>query len=230
LEHTLLYATISRGVKSGGFTTHNTTNGAMANPFATEKLLAYEIGVKSDITPTLRVNASVFHYDYTDQQILSKALDTVSNSYIGVFVNVPKSRIDGGEVEVTWLPVEGLAINQYAGYKTGKYTSTILNGDTPPKNFDGQDLSFPKLNYGGNISYAIPLGTLQLTPEFNYSYHDSYSQLFLLGPDYTVPSYWLANANLTLSPADSIPGTISPGTSSFRVALWPRPGSRRPSV
>lgn len=202
-EHTLLYATISRGVKSGGFTTHNTTSGAMANPFSPEKLLAYEIGVKSDVTPTLRINASAFHYDYTDQQILSKVLDTVSKSYIGVFVNVPKSRIDGGEAEVTWLPAEGLAINQYAGYKSGKYTSTILNGDTPPKNFDGQDLSFPKLTYGGNLSYALPLGSLRLTPEFNYSYHDTYSQLFLLGPDYTVHSYWLANANLTLAPGDS---------------------------
>ena len=212
-ERTLLYGSISRGVKSGGYNIHNTTNAASVGPFAPEKLLAYELGIKSDVTPTLRLNASVFYYDYRDEQVLSKVFDPVSQSYIGSFVNAPKSEIHGAELEATWRPLAGLNIDQYIGYKMGKYKSGILNGDTPPKDFNGADLSFPKLSYGGDVSYDIPFGGFRLTPEVNYSYHEEYKQLFLLGPDYTLPSYWLANANLTLSPAQG---------KSWTAALWVR--------
>jgi len=212
-DRTLLYGTISRGVKSGGYNIHNTVNAAGVGPFAPEKLLAYELGIKSDVTPTLRLNASVFYYDYRDEQVLSKVFDPVSQSYIGSFVNAPTSEIHGAELEATWRPVTGLNIDQYLGCKQGKYKSAILNGDSPPKDFNGQDLSFPKLSYGGEVSYELPLGRFKLTPEVNYSYHGEYKQLFLLGPDYTLDPYWLANANLTLSPARG---------KSWSAALWVR--------
>ena len=48
-EGTLIYESISRGVKSGGFTAHNTTTAAVADPFGPEKLTAYEVGVKSEL-------------------------------------------------------------------------------------------------------------------------------------------------------------------------------------
>jgi iron complex outermembrane receptor protein len=210
---TLLYGTISRGVKSGGYNIHNTVNAISVGPFAPEKLLAYELGIKSDVTPSLRLNASVFYYDYRDEQVLSKVFDPVSQSYIGSFVNAPKSEIHGAELEASWRPIAGLNIDQYLGYKQGKYKSAILNGDIPPRDFDGQDLSFPKLSYGGDISYDLPLGALKLTPELNYSYRSRYEQLFLLGPDYTLDAYWLANANLTLAPAQG---------KSWSAALWVR--------
>ena len=96
-------ASISRGVKSGGFTAHNTVTAPAADPFQPEKLTAYEIGVKSDITRTLRVDASVFYYRYKDQQILGKVFDETSQSFIGRFVNA-NSRISGGEVDLEWRP------------------------------------------------------------------------------------------------------------------------------
>src|SRR6202171_3770211 len=63
-EGTLIYESISRGVKSGGFTAHNTTTTAVADPFGPEKLTAYEVGVKSDVTRTLRIDAAAFYYRY----------------------------------------------------------------------------------------------------------------------------------------------------------------------
>jgi len=203
LDRVLLYATISRGVKSGGYNIHNTTSPLGVGPFQPEKLLAYELGIKSDVTSTLRINASVFYYDYKDQQVLSKTLDAVSQSYIGIFVNAPKSEIHGGELELVWRPIPDLSISQYLGYKEGKFKSKILNGDAPqPTNFDGRPLDFPKLSYGGDVAYDLHLGSYKLTPSINYDFHDTYKQLFLLGPDYTVQSYWLANANLMLAPAE----------------------------
>ena len=211
--NTLLYYSISRGVKSGGFTAHNTTSVSVIDPFEPEKLLDYEVGIKSDVTHTLRVNASAFYYHYLDQQILGKIFDAGSGSYIGRFVNA-NSRIAGGELEVQWQPLQGLNISQYAGYTVGYYQSHILNSNTPPIDYDGAPLSFPKWSYGGDASYGFDVGAFKITAETNYSFHDTYSQFYLLGSSvFTVPKYWLANANLSLSPAAGAP---------WEFTLWGR--------
>jgi iron complex outermembrane recepter protein len=208
-DKTLLYWSISRGVKSGGFTAHNTTTAAAADAFEPEKLTAYEIGVKSDLSSTLRVDAAVFYYRYKDQQILGKVFDFVSDSYIGRFVNAD-SRISGGEVEVEWRPLAGLSVSQYFGFAEGYYTSTLLNSSTPAVDYDGQPESFPKITYGGDVSYGWNAGNYKVTAESNYSFHDTYSQFYLLGSnDFTIPRYWLTNANLSLSPASGAPWTVT---------------------
>jgi iron complex outermembrane recepter protein len=213
-EGTLLYGSISRGVKSGGFTTHNTLAAAQVNPFHPEKLTAYELGFKSDLTPTLRLNGAVFHYKYKDQQILTTVFDTFSQSYIGIFTNTD-SRIEGGELQLAWRPLAGLNISQYLGFAEGYYTKPLYSINQAgaagtPVNFDGRPLSFPKISYGGDVSYDWNVQDYKLTLESNYSFHDTYSQWFLLGSsDFTVPKYWLANANLTLSPASGAPWTVT---------------------
>ncbi len=207
---TLIYESISRGVKSGGFTAHNTTSAAAVDPFEPEKLLAYEIGAKIDITGTLRINAAAFLYRYKDQQILGKVLDALSGSYIGRFVNVPESRIAGSEVELQWRPLPGLSLSQYAGYTVGYYESYLPNSSTPAVDYDGVAESIPKWSYGGDAAYAFAVAGYTVTAESNYSFHDAYSQFYLLGSnDFTIPRYWLANANLSLSPASGAPWTVT---------------------
>ena len=208
-DKTLIYWSISRGVKSGGFTAHNTTTAASADAFEPEKLTAYEVGIKSDVTENLRVDAAVFYYRYKDQQILGKVFDYGSDSYIGRFVNAD-SRISGGEVELEWRPLAGLSVSQYFGFAEGYYTSTLLNSSTPAVDYDGQPESFPKISYGGDLSYGWNVGAYKVTAESNYSFHDTYSQFYLLGSnDFTIPKYWLANANLSLSPASGAPWTLT---------------------
>jgi iron complex outermembrane recepter protein len=204
---TLFYASISRGVKSGGFTAHNATDATAINIFQPEVLIAYETGFKTDIAPTLRLNGALFHYNYHDQQVLVALLEPLSQSLIGSFVNAPRSEIDGGELELTWQPTAGIHIGQYLGYKSGKYTSSFVTYDSQASlaaghdvfiDYNGKDLSFPKLSYGGSVAWTFDFGNCAITADTNYSYRDSYDQLLLLGSGYTLDSYWLANANLTL--------------------------------
>ena len=212
----LVYGSISRGVKSGGFTAHNLTSADP--PFKPETLLAYELGVKADLATHVRVNASVFYYDYRDQQVLSKFL--TPTGYIGSFLNAPKSRIEGGELELDWVPGNGFELSQYLGYKDGKFTAPVFNSSNA--DFDGKDIDFPKLSYGGQVSYAVPVGRYRLKGEANYSYHDKYDQLFLLEavnasaqltgpPQFQIDAYWLANASIELSPVSG---------AAWTVALW----------
>jgi iron complex outermembrane receptor protein len=213
IPDTLLYASASRGVKSGGFTAHNTLAAAQVDPFFPEKLTAYEIGVKSDIGRTLRIDAATYLYRYRDQQILTKVFDDASQSFIGIFTNA-NARISGAELELDWLPLSGLTITQYAGWVQGFYESPLFDGNVAPgkplgTDYDGRPESIPKWSYGGDVQYAIPVGNYKLTPEINYSFHDTYSQFFLLGSnDFTIPPYWLANANLEFAPSSGGPWSV----------------------
>ena len=209
LAGTLVYGSISRGVKSGGFTAHNTVAAPAADPFEPEKLTAYEVGIKSDITSTLRVDTALFYYRYHDQQILGTLYDPVYG-LIGRFVNAD-SRLNGGEVQLEWHPLAGLSLSQYYGFVEGYYTSNLIDNTVqPPVNYDGRPESIPKNTYGGDVSYAWDVGTYRVTADSNYSFHDTYSQFFLLGSNaFTIPAYWLANANLSLSPASGAPWTFT---------------------
>jgi iron complex outermembrane recepter protein len=204
---TLVYESVSRGVKSGGFTAHNTVAAPVAEPFEPEKLTAYEVGIKSDVTSTLRLDAAAFYYRYKGEQVLGKVFDAVSQSYVGKFVNAD-SRLAGGEVELEWRPVAGLSISEYAGFVEGYFTNKVL--DSNAVDYNGRPLSVPKWSLGGDVSYGWDIAGYRLTAESNYSFHDTYSQFYLLGSsDFTIPKYWLANANISLSPASGAPWTVS---------------------
>ena len=76
--------------------------------------------------------------------------------------------------------------------------------------FDGRPLTFPKWSYGGDLAIAWSLGGYRLTAGIQLQLHDTYSQFFLLGSsDSPIPNYWLANANLSLSPASGAPWTVT---------------------
>jgi outer membrane receptor protein involved in Fe transport len=208
-DNTLLYASISEGVKSGGFTSYNVPSATAVPAFKPEVLWAYETGFKSSFADdTLQLNGSVYYYDYHNQQVQS-AIWTTAYGAIGAIVNAPKSHIYGGELEAEWRPTQDLFITQSLGYKDGSFDNfTGLNiadssvaGTAVYVNYKGAKVGFPPLSYNGSISYQWDLGGYALEPEVDYAFHDQRKPL-LLGPTYNIPSYWLANANLTLSPTN----------------------------
>ncbi|WP_298021016.1 TonB-dependent receptor [uncultured Parasphingopyxis sp.] len=94
----LLYGRVSTGYKSGGF--NLTSDG---QPYDPEDIMAYEIGLKSDLFNGLaRVNVDAFYYDYTDLQLtsLGVAADGVTP---GQFTqNAAASTIWGIEIDTQW--------------------------------------------------------------------------------------------------------------------------------
>jgi iron complex outermembrane receptor protein len=207
-ESTLLYASISRGVKSGGFSAHNTTVLAQTEAFKPEKLLAYEVGFKSDLSDSLRLNGAVFYYDYRDQQVLGIDWDPTYGP-IGTILNAPRSKLYGGELELEWAPLSGLTITQALGYKEGEYTdfdavdlpSSQAAGGPVLKDYEGDSLNFPKLSYQGGIAYTWRVADLDLTAQADYSYRSDYNSW--LGKKYDIDGYWLADARFEVSPVGS---------------------------
>lgn len=106
----LLYGTLSNGFKSGGFNGANSNTTQQLQPYQEEVLTSYELGAKTTLLDgSMQLNAATFFYDYEDKQEQDVAVTFVGN--IAGLTNVPKSEIFGAEVDLQWLPMEGLSIN-----------------------------------------------------------------------------------------------------------------------
>jgi iron complex outermembrane recepter protein len=202
----LVYGSLSRGIKSGGFTAYNTFNEAALTPFRPEVLEALEVGFKNDLSRSLRINAAVYHYEYRDQQILDAVPNPIATqSPIGKIVNAPRSTIDGLEIEMTWRATPELTLTQFLGYKEGKfveYTAVLPAGN----DLAGKPLYFPRKSYGASANYRTTLGAWFVGAQMDVSYHDkTRSFLSRINPsyDFEVPAYWLANARLEVAPVNA---------------------------
>ncbi len=208
----MIYAEVSRGIKSGGFTTYNTGTPKIGTaPFQPEKLWAYEIGNKLELPAAhLRLNVAAFYYQYQDEQIQAAVLNATTG-LIGSIINAPRSHLYGGEAEITWTPIENLTLSQSLGESVGAFDefSSLLSASKPPGsavfvgtylNRAGEALPSPKFTANGSISYRWDLGRYYLTPSADYSLRTTYNSLF--GSLYNVPGYTLVNAHLTFSPAN----------------------------
>lgn len=213
----MLYANVSKGIKSGGFTTYNGSQSAP--PLKPEVLWAYQTGFKSNLFDrTLQLNGSAFYYHYENQQIQSAVWGATGP--VGSLVNAPKSHVYGGELQSIWAPIENLKITQDIGWKDGKFDefNNFLNipatvakcpvaaNCVPPlgtpvfNNEKGARLGFPPLSYNGSISYLWHIfSNYTLETEGDWAFHDHLNPL-LLGPLFNVRSYWLSNLNFTIAP------------------------------
>lgn len=114
-DNLLLYASASKGFKSG---TYNT---ALVSPTAVpvnpETLYAYELGFKSDPSRKLRVNGSFFYYDYKNIQFFAQ------QGNASALLNAGAAKLYGAELEAVWRPVRGFSINAAATYEHSEYTN-----------------------------------------------------------------------------------------------------------
>jgi iron complex outermembrane receptor protein len=102
----MLYASINRGVKGGGFSQPAAVPPTSPNllGFGPEKLTSYEVGSKSTfLEGRARFNADIFYYDYKDYQAYEQI------GFIQSIVNL-RSRIKGAEAELAVVPAKGLEL------------------------------------------------------------------------------------------------------------------------
>jgi len=125
----LIYANISRGHKSGAFITAGATSAGQFAPAKPESVLAYEAGVKfSDAAHRITVSAAGFYYDYDDKQLKGKAIDPRLGPLSGL-INVPKSHVVGAEVDLSWRPIDGLALKTAGSRTYSRIDGNFINYD-----------------------------------------------------------------------------------------------------
>ena len=122
-DDVLLYASVQRGFKSGGYN----IGSSQRDPFEPEKIWSYEIGAKSELLDrALLLNASAFWYDYTNLQ----AQDSVGNQPI--IRNVGKARVRGFEVETVVRPTEFFKLEGALTYVDAQFTEGQLTEPLRP--------------------------------------------------------------------------------------------------
>lgn len=143
-EDVLLYASVSRGYKAGGFPLLPASAADQFDPVVQEAVLAWEAGFKWSLAErTVQLNGAVFRYDYDDKQVRARTSVPLFGQ-LERLINVPESRVTGAEIALAWRPLLGLDIQ--AGYtlidsEVLKARSGVFGSDGQPIDFTGD--AFP---------------------------------------------------------------------------------------
>ncbi|PCI44964.1 MAG: hypothetical protein COB49_10575 [Alphaproteobacteria bacterium] len=198
----LVYASVSRGFRSGGFNGRPFSPTDLT-PFDEEKTTAYEVGFKADMMEkTVRLNVAGFYTDYKDIQLTATTLND-QGQFIVLTANAGKAKIYGLEAELQAKPTEDIFLYGSVGYAD--------NGNVSPlKGFDfdtstGGNLpgaSEWTLSLGGNYDFEVGNNMVGMVG-VDYSYrsrydHQASNQTATVAED----GYGLLNARLTVGPDD----------------------------
>jgi outer membrane receptor protein involved in Fe transport len=154
----LLYASVSKGYKAGGWPTTGAFLLSSYRAVKQESLLDYEAGFKAQLLDRkLSLNGAAFWYEYRDKQLLGRIPDPIFTA-LPALVNIPKSRVKGAELEMTAVPIEGLQLSGSVIYLDAKITEfTGLNAAGAPNNFAGSAIPFTsKWQYIASVDYTVP--------------------------------------------------------------------------
>ncbi len=118
----LVYANVSKGYKGGSFPLFGPSVDTETAPAKQESVLAYEAGFKATLFDRhVQLNGAVFHYDYSDKQFDGRIILTPNIfGAIQSVVNVPKSRVNGAELQLDVVPFRGLTLSEGATYLSTK--------------------------------------------------------------------------------------------------------------
>ncbi|MFT5328991.1 MAG: iron complex outermembrane receptor protein [Parasphingorhabdus sp.] len=198
-DRTLVYASISRGFKSGGFQGQLTFDPTVLQPFGDEKLTAYELGIKTRLFSNFQLNAAVFDYEYSDAQIYGPLFDSPVGVLFGI-ANVGDARVKGIEADARWRPAEGLDVRFGVGMIDTEVTKSVVAGVT-----QGSVLpNSPRLTLNGRMKYEWSLSDraiADITLSGNYQSRVRFD--IVRSPAEAVEGgYFLGNAEIGVSLAD----------------------------
>jgi outer membrane receptor protein involved in Fe transport len=141
----LIYASVSKGYKSGSFPLLSASDASQFNPVTQESVLAYEIGAKLTLLErTAQINGAIFYYDYSDKQFKGRVIANPDIfGPLEALVNVPKSRVQGAEIQLDLAPTDGLRFTIGATYLDTKIKGSFVNYDSYGNQVDFGGSSFP---------------------------------------------------------------------------------------
>jgi iron complex outermembrane receptor protein len=163
-DQTDVFFTYSKGFKSGLFDTSSFS----PHVIQPETLKAYELGIKSNPTPTFQVSASVYHYDSSNLQV-----QTNTANGLAALSNAGAAEIDGGEFELTWRALHQLTLSGGASYiPVARY-----------RDYPNAPIVAPNLVAGGGYNTTIDGSGLRLaqTPRAQVNVQARYDDDFSFG-------------------------------------------------
>ncbi|MGQ7829761.1 TonB-dependent receptor [Altererythrobacter sp. Z27] len=214
-DDTLVYASVSRGYKSGS-TPVNAANIATQNrPAKQEELTAYEIGTKLALANRrLNLNVAGFYYDYTDKQLAVYFADPIYTTLLRLD-NIPESRAYGIDGDLAWRATDELTFTLAATWLKTEIKNYIgINAAGQPFDFDGLAFPYsPKFSAAAAATYDTPVTeTLGIRAILNGRYQGSTSSTIEQFAPLAIKDYGILNASLAVYDLDG----------GWEASLWGR--------
>lgn len=202
-ETTMLYSSLSRSFRAGGYNVRRATFASGRDPFDEEQVDQWEIGIKADITDNVRLNVAGFYMKGQDMQRV--AIVSTPDGVAQNIFNAAEVSHKGVEADVQIVLAENLVFSAAVGYLDAQYEEidVDLNGDDVIDGRD-KDLDVPfvtDFNSTASLTHDLALGDWgYLTSQLRYSRRNDRTN-----QDNTqvIPSQDLFDVNFSLVPSDA---------------------------
>jgi len=196
-EETFVYVRSASGFKAGGQNERlSLANAAYAN-FAPEKVLDYEIGLKTQaLENRLRFNADYYHSHYTNIQ-QTEVVAIPGGGVTSIIANTGEAHIDGIELDSELLPIRGLLLRAAVSWMIPKYETVA------PAFSSGRLEEAPPFQGIASATYTLPMSAGDASFNVNYAWqgltdfrpadHDSFTS----APYSWQPTYGLLGARIS---------------------------------
>ena len=197
------YFTVGKGFRSGGFNayTDSVSSGLLVpREFPAETDLNYEVGIKSSFFDhRLTVNADVFHTHFDNEQYYLVNTSPPARDV----VTIRSVEFNGGELEVTYIPVSGLTLSASGGIADSKISSHDLDQNDYGK-------QSPQAN-----KYTADISALYRQPLW-----DDYSALYRLDYSYKGPICYDSANQFCFHSVGFLNARVALENRRYTFALW----------
>jgi iron complex outermembrane receptor protein len=217
----LIYASYSRGSKSGGINLTSLPPG-VPTEVDPEKVDAYELGFKSQLLDRrLTFNGALYWTEISNYQTaITQLVGDIFRQYIA---NIPRVRSRGFETDLNFVASDNLTLFGSLAYTDATYIE-YTNAPQAPERLNvsaAQDLSgerlpgVPKFTYTFGAEGHAPVGEwdgrgLELYANADWSHRSSYNTSSSNSAWAQIPAYGLANARIGIRTDDGL----------FDLSLW----------
>lgn len=161
----LLYASISRGYRAPSFNAQAFFDPSELSVAKAEQVTAYELGAKTQFWDRrITLNLAGFYYDYKNQQFINISPTNAAQTLL----NIPKSRIYGGEAELTVRATDALTMRAGMGLLSARIRQGTVSGVDVS---DNRLSNAPTLTFNGGIDWTVAeggFGRFSVHPEMAY--------------------------------------------------------------
>ena len=228
-----LYASVTRGFKSGGF--NFTARNDFGSSYQPEWITAYEIGAKTDwFDKRLRINLAAFRNNWTNLQVSQAIILPNLSTPVTQSSNAASARITGLDADITAKPGAGFTFNagftwmpdaqylDYTGGQAANYIKNLLIQAKDPRENGG----FNTYNANGNRLTKAPKFSGIFNADKKFDFGDGgefniHGDVNYTSPTaYDISNYAFSNSKpITLY--NAAVGYTSPG-GHYEVGLWGR--------
>jgi iron complex outermembrane receptor protein len=203
-----LYASASKGFKSGIFPSQNNQVNTVGEATPSEEVWSYEAGAKTQwFENTLRVNLAVFLLDYSDLQLfrLDPQLRLVT------FTEDTKNQ--GAELEILAAPAEGLETGLNVAYLKAEVDGGVNDGAQLPR--------APEYTVGGFAQYEWSFAGGNMAVRADFKWTDDYRTEIAYNTGNAAAD--AANARITAIESFALLNaqmSYAPGEGNLEFSLW----------